>query len=51
MSNHSKIQQLRDQLDGELNKPQPDEVKIQKLRQKIMLVGLGLTGRDTIKPF
>lgn len=50
MSKHNKLEALKAELKAELNNVVPDMVKIGKLRSKIMMLGLGLTGRD-IKPF
>ena len=50
MSKHNKLQQARATLDEEINKPNPDQVKIKRLKEQIIMLGLGLTGKD-IKPF
>lgn len=50
MSKHNKIEAIKAELKAELAKPEPNRVKIGKLRSQIMMLGLGLTGRD-IKPF
>lgn len=51
MSNRNKIQKLKAKMEEELNKPQPDMAKVKKLKDQIVMVGLGLMGRDIIKPF
>jgi len=50
MSKHNKIESIKGELKTELAKPEPNMVKVAKLRSQIMMLGLGLTGRD-IKPF
>lgn len=42
MEKIEKINQLKDELKKEVNNENPDEKKIQKLTQKIALLGIGL---------
>ena len=51
MSKRNKIQKLKAQLEEELNRPQPNMEKVQKLKNQIVMYGMGLTGRDLTKPF
>jgi len=46
MSKHNKIEELKAQLKAELEKPTPNKDLIGKLRRRIVMFGLGLTGRD-----
>lgn len=51
MSKRNKIEALNIELRKEEGSEQPDINKIKKLRGQIMALGLGLTGRDIIKPY
>jgi hypothetical protein len=50
MSIYKKIEKLKESLEKELNKPEPNLVEVNKLRTKIIIIGMELKGRD-IKPF
>ena len=50
MSKYIQLEEVKAKLKAELEKPQPNMVIVEKLKKKVMLLGLGLTGRD-IKPF
>lgn len=41
-----KINELKGELEKEQNKNQPDEEKIKRLVQKIMIAGIGTTGDE-----
>jgi hypothetical protein len=50
MSKYNKLEKAKAELKAELEKQQPSKGIVTKLKRQIMLLGLGLTGRD-IKPF
>lgn len=50
MSKYTKLESVKAKLKAELEKPHPDKVIVERLKKQVMLLGLGLTGRD-IKPF
>jgi hypothetical protein len=46
-----KIEELKKELTEEMSKERPNNDKINKIKQKIMMLGLGLTSRDFKTPF
>jgi len=50
MSKYNTLEKAKAKLKVELEKEQPDKVLVTILRRQIMMLGIGLTGRD-IKPF
>jgi len=50
MSNYKKLEEIKAKLQAELERPQPDVAKIQKFKNIIVMLGMGLGPAD-IKPY